>query len=337
MIPLYAAEVADPDIRGKLGTFQLTILALGQLFINIISEYMSIQTVAAICLIFPIIFLLIFSQMPETPYYLLSKNRRIAAMDSLIILRRTREVEKELEILENDVQRQMSEEGGFRELFVIPANRKAFILANVTRFLQQMSGCSAVGSYYQLMVAKSAPNIPPMFSTSMLLLLQILLTVTSFYYIDLYGRKLLLVLSASLTTVVLFILGGFIALKDFTYIDTSGLEWFPLMMMVFYVISFILGLGAVTNILTAEMYSTNIKAKATAISSVNLSLLMMATIKYYQYTADHMSQAVPFLTFAVFTCFSTFFFRFCLIETKGKSLEMIQQELMAASRGRGNK
>lgn len=300
---------------------------------NIISEYLSIQAVACLNLTFPILYFVIFSHMPETPYFLLSKNRTVAAMDSIKTLRRTSKVEKELEILEIDVKRQMSEQGGFKELFSIPANRKAFILANSTRFLQQMSGCSAFGVYFQLIILKSS-NLPAMVSSSMLLVLQVVMTITSYFYIDHFGRKTLLIISASLTSVVLFALGGFIVIKDYTLIDTSNLQWFPVFAIVFYVISFVSGLGAVTNMLTAEMYSTSIKAKATALSSINLSLIMIGTVKYYQYTADHISQAVPFMTFGLVTFLSIFFFRFILIETRGKSLETIQQELIASSKGK---
>lgn len=326
ILPLYVAEVADPDIRGKLGTFQISIMFAGNLFINVISEYFTIPTVGLICLTFPVLFFLLFSHMPETPYYFLSKNRKVEAMESLVTLRRTSKVEKELDILEGDVQRQMSEKGGYRELFTIPVNRKAFILANITRIYQQMTGCTAFFTYFQLLIA-TASSIPPMIGTSILLLTQVMLTMMSYYFIDLYGRKTLLIISASTTSIVLFILGGFMIVRDFTNIDLSHLQLFPLIMLFFFIVTFTIGSGAVTTIFTAEMYSTSIKAPATALSCVNLSVWMMATVKFYQYTADTFSLAVPFMTFAVFTFSSVFFFHFCLIETKGKTLEMILKEL----------
>lgn len=330
MVPLYAAEVADPDIRGKLGTFQLAILTFGQIFVNVITESLSIHTVSKICLIFPILFALIFSHMPETPYYLLTKNKKKAAMDSLIILRRSHDVGKEHEILEMDVYRQQSEQGGFKELFMIPANRKAFILANVTRVVQQFTGTSALGAYFQIIIA-NASNFSPMLGTTMILVVQAILNMSLYYFIDMYDRKILLVLSSALTAVILFIFSGFLILRDFTSINTTNLQLLPIAMIFFFIIAFNIGLGPIPNVLTAEMYSTSIKAKASALSSLTLSLSMMGSIKFYQYTADNISMAVPFLTFAGCTFFGTFFFRFCLIETRGKTLEMIQRELLASS------
>lgn len=288
---------------------------------------MSIQDVAKICLIFPIIFLLIFSQMPETPYYLLSKNKESEATDTLIILRRTYDVVEELKALQSAVKRQQSEQGGFRELFRIPANRKALILSNVTRIFQQLSGTSAYSAYFQLMIVTST-SFPPMLGTSFLLMVQGMVNLSAYYFIDMYGRKTLLVLSASLASTVLFLLGGFMLVKDFTNINTSGSHYFPLMMIFLFIITFNIGMGPIPNVINAEIYSTSIKSKATAFGSLTLSVSMIATIKFYQYTSDHISVAVPFLTFALSTFCSIFFFRFCLIETKGKKLETIQQELI---------
>lgn len=267
--------------------------------------------------------------MPETPYYLLLKHRKVAAMTSLKTLRRTSDVGKELEILESDVQRQQSEQGGFKELFMIPANRKAFMLVNVTRIFQQMTGISAFGAYFQLMISNAA-DVPPMLGVSMLLMLQMLVNLSMYYIIDLYGRKTLLMLSAVLTTAVLLALGAFLALRDFMNADIAGQNFLPIILIFLYIIGFNSGFSAIPNVLTAEMFSTSIKAKASALSSLTLSFWMMGTIKFYQFTADHISLAVPFLTFGITTLLSIFFFAFSLIETKGNSLESIQQKLIAS-------
>lgn len=267
--------------------------------------------------------------MPETPYYLLSKHQKTAAMTSLQILRRTSDVGKELEILECDVQRQQSEQGGFKELFTIPANRKAFVLVNVTRVFQQMTGVSAFGAYFQLMISNAA-NVPPMFGVSMLLIVQLIVNLSMYCFIDLYGRKTLLMISAAMTTGVLLALGVFLTLRDFTTVDIENQKFLPILLIFLFIVSFNSGLASIPNVLTAEMYSTSIKAKASALSSLTLSVFMMGTIKFYQFTADHISLAVPFLTFGSFTLLSVFFFAFFLIETRGRTLENIQQKLIAA-------
>jgi hypothetical protein len=54
---------------------------------------------------------------------------------------------------------------------------------------------------------------------------------------------------------------------------------------------------------------------------------MMATTKFYQVTADEFGLTVPYCSFALTTFLGVLFLYFCLPETKGKTLEEIQQEL----------
>lgn len=149
-LPQYIGEVTEPRIRGKLGTIVSVAYNFGMLFINFVGSFNDIHHTALICLIFPIIFFLTFINMPETPYYLLRSNKVEEARESLKILRRKNDVEKELQNLTFDVKRQMSESGTFKDLFLIKSNRKAIIFAGLARFFQQFSGSNAFATYYQI-------------------------------------------------------------------------------------------------------------------------------------------------------------------------------------------
>jgi hypothetical protein len=54
---------------------------------------------------------------------------------------------------------------------------------------------------------------------------------------------------------------------------------------------------------------------------------MMATTKFNQVTADEFGLMVLYCSFALTTFLGVLFLFFCLPETKGKTLEEIQQEL----------
>ncbi|KAJ8939502.1 hypothetical protein NQ314_011117 [Rhamnusium bicolor] len=331
ILATYIAEMSIPEIRGTLGTFMTTICASGCLFINIIGSYLDIHTTALICFIFPILQWLIFINFPESPYYLIMKKKNEEAAASLRIFRRKNSVEKEIISITADVDRQMSESGTYKDLFTIASNRKAFLLAATARIFQQFTGCTAYTVYYQILIEQST-NLSPVMGSSVLLLVQIAMACLASAFIDKFGRKPLFVLSSGLCFLVLFTLGTFFLLRDYIGIDLSYIDWFPLPMMMLYIIVFSLGLGVALNIFVSEIYSTSIKAKAFSLGSIVFASSMMASTKFYQYTSDNFGMAVPFYTFSGCSLVGTFFFRFVLPETKGQTLEAIQQRLKGNSK-----
>jgi SP family facilitated glucose transporter-like MFS transporter 8 len=67
--------VSEPRIRGLLGASFSLILILGILTVNIVGTYYSIYTSAVIFLACSAVFLVLFSVMPESSFYLITKNR----------------------------------------------------------------------------------------------------------------------------------------------------------------------------------------------------------------------------------------------------------------------
>lgn len=331
ILPTYIAEVAEPEIRGFLGTFMSFVFVLGVLFVNIVGSHLDIYTTALIGMIFPILFWLVFINFPETPYYLLMKKKPEQALKSLTILRRKNSVWKEADNLAADIERQMSESGHYIDLFRVSSNRKAFFLVSAAKIFQQFTGASAYGLYCQLLIGGST-RLSPVLGSCLLMVTQMMVICVSSLFIDKIGRRPLFTLSSGLSCLMLFIQGSFSILKTYSTLDLSFMHWFPVLVMVFFVSFFTMGLGVGLNIFVSEMFSSSIKAKALSLSSVVSALSMMATIKYYQFSSDNYSLAMTFYTFACFTFIGTFFFWFLLPETKGKTLEAIQQELKGRPR-----
>lgn len=307
------------------------VFALGVLFVNLVGSHLDIYTTALIGMIFPVLFWMVFINFPETPYYLFMKKKPEQALKSLVFLRRKNSVWKEADGLCADVERQMSESGQYIDLFRVSSNRKAFFLVSAARVFQQFTGASAYGLYCQLLIGEST-QLSPILGSCLLMVTQMMVICVSSLFIDKIGRKPLFTLSSGLSCLMLFIQASFSILKTYSSLDLSFMHWFPVLVMVFFVSFFTMGLGVGLNIFVSEMFSSSIKAKALSLNSVVSALSMMASIKYYQYSSDNYSLAVTFYTFAFCTFIGTFFFRFLLPETKGKTLEAIQQELKGRSR-----
>lgn len=85
--PQYSSEIAQKEIRGILGSFLQLLISIGVLFVYIVGALTSVYATNIICGICPLIFAVIFFFMPESPVYLIMKNREQKAKNALKWLR----------------------------------------------------------------------------------------------------------------------------------------------------------------------------------------------------------------------------------------------------------
>lgn len=326
-VPIYIGEVAEARVRGVLGTLFTVVLILGILVVNVVGSCLSIDKTALVFLPFPLLFMLSFLQMPETPYFALMKHDSKSAENTLRFLLRKRNVDKELSSLTKDVDRQMSERGEFLDLFKIKSNRRACIAMAGMRTVQQFAGISTFTFYYQMLFRDATDSIPPHYGSILMVSLQTLFTWFASLFIDKSGRKPILIISCIGCSCVLLLQGVFFSLRDFFHFDVSTVKYLPLIGMVIYIAVFAIGLGSVVNLMLGELFSASVKAKALGLMNIIFGVTMFLSTKFYQYSTDAVGIAVPMLTFGVCTGLGTIFCWLCVPETKGKTLEEIQQEL----------
>lgn len=75
LVPMYVSEIASDGIRGMLGSLLVFILNGGILLGYIIGAILSYRWFAIAMLIFPLFYIASFVFVPETPVYLIRRNR----------------------------------------------------------------------------------------------------------------------------------------------------------------------------------------------------------------------------------------------------------------------
>jgi MFS family permease len=333
ILPIYICEVAEPRIRGLLGASFSLSLILGVLTANIVGSYYSIYTSAVIFLACSAVFLALFSFMPESPFYLIMKNRIQESRSSLQKLRASKTVEAELDSLVSDVTRQMCERGRFSDLVTIKSNKMAVIVMAILRFLQQFSGVSSFTFYAQLLFKEATDAIPQQWAAMLMMVIQAIFTLLAVLIVDVVGRKPLILTSIGGCCLTLIFNGVFFTIRDLSLLDVSHLGVLPLVGLIFFIAFFALGLGSAVNLLLGELFPANIKAKAACLMNMIFAIGMFVSTKFYQYMADEYSLVVPFFVFAACQFVG---FLLCLKyvpETRNKTLEQIQQELKREHRG----
>jgi MFS family permease len=146
--PLYTSEIAEKEIRGALGTFFQISSVGGILFAYVVGDYTSIYVFNIICGVLPLIFGIIFVFMPETPYYLISKNKEDACVKSLQWLRgKGYDVQTEVNEIKAGIEKQRNEHGSFRKALTRRSTIKALIIAVVCVIIRPLSGINVIVAY----------------------------------------------------------------------------------------------------------------------------------------------------------------------------------------------
>ncbi|KAF2880847.1 hypothetical protein ILUMI_25336 [Ignelater luminosus] len=326
VLPMYACEISEPKVRGSLGSIFTVGLILGILLINCYGSFIPIATTAFISISIPLLFLVTFVWMPESPYFFLMKENVEDAKRSLQALRRIQNVETELTILTSDVQRQISESGTLKEVFTIYTNRKAFLILVGVRTLQQFSGYSAFSFYTQVIFKNVKDHLSPAAYSIIYNASHLIFVCLGLFCVEKFGRRPLLIWSTAGSGLCLFVTAFYFYFLCNNY-NMYSFSWIPIVAMVSYTILFDIGLGIVPNLLTGEIFSASVKAKALGILIIYCALATSASSKLFQFLEESFGMHVPFFVFA-FCCVSgTLFCYYYVPETKGQSLEEIQRNL----------
>lgn len=325
ILPVYICEVSEPKIRGILGVSFSTAIVLGFLLINSYGSFMPLRTSAYVSIFFPLLFFSLFIWMPESPYYLILKDNIDDARLSLRKLRKMRNVEDELLRLKEDIQKQISESKSIRHVFTTKCNRKALLILIGLRALQQCSGGASIFYYNQVIFKHTGSSLYPIASIIFYTTL-VFVCLGGSLLIDRYGRRPLILISTSCTTVVLLVEALYFTFQYHNY-DTSEVKWLPIGGLILYTVVRGIGLFSIPTLMTGELFSAGIKAKAIGVLNIYIALGISGTSKLFHFLKSRFGMHVPFYFFFFATTVGIVFVYFCVPETKEKTLEEIQRKL----------
>ncbi|XP_071635509.1 trehalose transporter 1-like protein [Temnothorax longispinosus] len=328
--PMYIGEIADKEIRGTLGSFIKLMVTFGELYAHAIGPFVSYQLLGYSCLLIPLVFFMSFPWMPESPYYLLMKNRQKNAWTNLKRLKRCasqNQLETDMEQMQKIVVRDLSDRGRFWDLFSTPGNRRAVIISIGLQFVLQFSGIAAVESYTQEILEEGDAGLPASNSVILLSALQLIAGLGAVVLVDKLGRRPLLITTSFLAGVALTIAGVFYLVKCQFGVDTLGYGWLLHSSVIFYELIIALGLNPLSYMMLGELFPTNIKGAAVSLANLVSSLLAFIVSKMYQVISDNLGVYAAFGWFATSCYIGVFFIALIVPETKGKSLLEIQEEL----------
>ncbi|KAJ8968019.1 hypothetical protein NQ317_001092 [Molorchus minor] len=331
-VPMYIGEIADPKIRGLLGSGVSVTWIFGILLINIIGSYLSITVTALISSLLPVLTLATFMWMPESPYHLLMRNKPKEAQESLQKLRGIQDVDSELNRLTVAVKKQTESTGKFLDLFAVKSNRKAVLIILIVRAAQQLSGTTAITFYTQIIFKEAGDDISSEIATIIYFSVQLIMTMVCSSIVDKTGRRPLLITSISGTGIVLLIEGTYFYLNK-SGVDVTQFSYIPVAALIGFVVLFSLGMQSIPILMLGELFPANVKAFALCLADIYFAILATIVSKFFQLMKYHFGIYVPFYAFAVCCALGLVCIVLFVPETKGKTLEEIQMCLRGEKRG----
>ena len=342
--PMYIAEVAPTSIRGKLVSLNQLTIVLGILGAQI-TNWLIAEPIPAdfspvdICAswngqmgwrwmfwaaAFPAaIFLLLACFIPESPRWLILRNRTEGAHAVLQRIYRSSEA-ADGEIASIRSAEAAAPKSEWRAL-TSPGMRKALLIGVAIAMLGQFMGVNAV-LYYGPTIFEDAglSSGDSLFSQVLVGVVNMLTTVLALVIIDRVGRKQLVYWGVSGMILSLLCIGVYFL---------AGAAWglSPTFLLVFflaYVFCCAVSISAVIFVLLSEMYPTRIRGMAMSIAGF---ALWIGTYLVGQLTPWMLQNLTPTGTFLLFAlmCVPYMLIVWKLIpETTGKSLEEIERYWM---------
>ncbi|EFA10058.1 facilitated trehalose transporter Tret1 [Tribolium castaneum] len=330
VLPMYVAEVAEDSNRGMLSATLNIFWTFGNLLPYTLGPYMSIFWFNIILACVPTsFFVLFFLIAPESPYFLIGKNKMNQAEKSLLKLRSNNKkvVENEIRYITSELAKNETQ-GTFLNFFKTQIYMKGLLISLVLIIAQQLSGINAILFYTEeIFSAAGANGLRPEISS---IIIGLVIFVSSFgtpFVVDRLGRKFLLLVSLLGISLSHLAFGTYFYLQTSTDLDISGISWLPITSLVVFIVTFNTGLGPLPWTVSAELFPTSVKPYAASLVSFACWTTSFFVTKFFLDMKKSMGEGETFWLYGGF-CFAACLFTYVFVpETKGKSFQEIQEML----------
>ncbi|BFZ01827.1 hypothetical protein BsWGS_04866 [Bradybaena similaris] len=322
-VPVYIAEVATSSMRGVLGSCVQLFVTIGIAAAYILGSLFEWRWLANLCIVPCVLGGALTFFIPETPRYLLKKNRKTDALFALKTLRDPHtNVNEECREIE-----EKSEAGELTSLSEILKKRELFhpvLLILVVLIFQQLSGINAV-MFFTVSILEAAVGEFAYIATVIVGVVQVLGTLMAVFLMDRAGRRKLLNVAGVILSVTLVSFGLYYKLVATGFFGTFLKTWFPVMCLTVYILGFSIGWGPVPMLLMSELIPTRCKGiagSAAAIASWGSAFLVTSQFSALQ---NALGSSGVFYLFSACCAVSVWFVSKYIPETKGRSLEDIER------------
>jgi len=345
--PLYIAEITPKRIRGMMVSliqFSMTVggatatfanvyvfenslsqkyfesgyVGLSSAFMNKIIVDESWRAMFGTELIFAVIFFALIPLIPESPRWLLSKNRKRQA--KVILSGITSESEVKTLLTEFQDLEMKKTNDGISELLKSPF-KKALYLAMFFCFASEISGITAIVYYGPTILENAGFTLGGSLGSFIYMFLTNLFGCSlAIFFVDKLGRRPFLLAGT---------IGAIVALVTSGLMLTQNIQGFPIVLAICgYIFSYSFAMGPIKLVFASEVFPVRLRGLAVAISMSVIWFTGVVINQLFPIIRDVFSIDLIFYLFAFFLIPQIYVVIKFMPETKSKSLEEIGQMLM---------
>lgn len=320
--PMYIAEISPAAMRGRnVAINQLTIVA-GILITNLVNYLLANRGADAWRWMFglgavpSILFLIGIIFLPESPRWLMKAGKTERAEMILHRIGDTGFVKTTMSDIALSLTSKTQKQS-YRAVFA--KSVRPVVMVGITLALfQQFCGINVVFNYTSTIFKSVGANLDnQLFETVAIGVVNLLFTILAMWQVDKLGRRPLMLIGSLGLSVSYLILAQLLQHR-------AGAIWvsvFVLLPIGLYATS----LAPVTWVIISEIFPNNIRGVASSVSIVSLWAAYFILVFTFPILAEHLGTYGPFYFYAVI-CFAGFIFIWQKVkETKGQTLEQLEQ------------
>ncbi|WP_405608228.1 sugar porter family MFS transporter [Polaribacter sp. Asnod1-A03] len=336
--PMYIAEIAPSNIRGRMVTYYQLAIVIGFFVVFLATYFIGNNLTVAENIDFgwrrmfwselipSIIFLVLLFVVPKSPRWLALKGKDKEALSVLQKINGKKEASKEIELIKKSLN---DNNDGTKVNYFSKTILVIIIIGTVLSMLQQFTGINAVLYYGADIFEKSLG-----FGKEDVLAQQILLafvnlvfTFVAMFTVDKFGRKPLLYIGSTGMIIGFLLLGISLQQQNVGILSLIG--------VLLFIASFALSMGPVVWVLLSEMFPNKIRSVAMSVAvAAQWAANYMVSQSFPVVMGSEINNSIPwngslpyfiFIVFILIIVFITYKF---IPETRGKSLEELEKEMM---------
>ncbi len=329
-VPLYLAELAPKEKRGRLVTFFQLAITIGILMSYVVGYFFEGSQdawrlmfwagfVPALLLFLGMLFV------PESPRWLIAKGKDAEALEVLNKLRPRDVAENEFKETKKLLEEEQTSDTNWKELF--SKRLRIPLMIGIGIFgIQQFSGINAIIYFSTDIFKELFSSSEATLATVGVGIVNTFATILGMQFLDRWGRRPLLFTGLIGTAVCLAIVGLAFLFKE--NLPESIRQTMLVGGIYTYIIFFAISLGPLGWLLISEIYPLKIRGFASSMGSFNhwfFDLLVTFSFPLLRATSLGQNGGI-FGIYMTVVLLGLFFARFVVFETKGLSLEDIEKK-----------
>ncbi|XP_066247969.1 facilitated trehalose transporter Tret1-like [Euwallacea similis] len=328
----YASEISEPSLRGAIASTSTMFISLGVLLSFTLGTFLPWRTVSLINAIIPLISIFTLMLLPETPFWLLNRNRVEDAQKSLAWFRgwtTLDRVEKEFKEILDNMEKSSVNKGCNHRYYLEGRFIRPFFLI-LFAFTVCNFGVTPIAAYAVLIFNSLNVPISAYYATMITGCVNLLGVFLCTFFLRILGKRLLSFISLIGIFFCFFTVGVYCYLNNILhYIETTAtsdtLTWVPLVSIVGVGFFNYLMINSLPWVLMGEIYYNEVRDAGTGLSAAVGYFVGFLANKTFLNLVDTLTMPGMFWFYSGVAAMGLLVFYFVLPETEGKTMAEIAQ------------